>query len=434
MQLRRLSYLLFLLFVSFISSFGREKKEVETERDTVVPSLIIPQVLDTDLNKLMDQWNRGYATSHKRSSVPCSSVRFNVRMQSDSLIIDRLNKLPTVIPLQYNPIIKESIAAFVTDRSSLIRTMLTMGDYYFPIIESILDKHKMPVELMYLTIVESALNPMAVSPAGASGLWQFMLPTAKIYGLEINSFVDERLDVAKSTEAAARYFKDMYALYGDWLLAIASYNCGPGNVNKAIRRSGGQTDFWTIYPYLPRETRNYIPLFIGVYYAMYYHNEYNICPRENAPILATDTIMVTNSLSFQAIQDLTGLSAERIRMLNPQYKRGTIPGHTRSYSLKLPIKDLAKVDVALDSLYALASSKVEVVTTEVTSAEQVDLNSSKKNRKKTSYSTYMVRRGDSLSKIASRQGVTLHQLKQANGIRSNRHKLSPGQKLKIPKR
>lgn len=398
------------------------------------PELILPRSLDVNLNKLMDDWHSGYASNRQRSEVPCINERPNVRNQSDSIIIERLRRLPTVIPIQYNPIIKESIATFLTDRSSLIRTMLTLGDYYFPIIEPILDQYKMPVELMYLTIVESALNPMAVSPAGASGLWQFMLPTGKIYGLEINSYVDERLDIRKSTAAAARYFTDMYELYGDWLLAIASYNCGPGNVNKAIRRSGGKTGFWEIYEYLPRETRNYIPLFMGVYYAMYYHKEYNICPREKSIILATDTLLIDNNLSFRAISDATGLSNEQIRMLNPQYKRGVVPGYSKPYTLRLPVKELGKVDALLDSLYTLTGDRVEVVENrDADKGEQVS-ESSPRRKGKGAYRTYTIRKGDSLSRIAASHGVSLSQLKRVNGIKSNKHKLKPGKKLKIPKR
>ena len=175
--------------------------------------------------------------------------------------------------------------------------MLSLADLYFPQIEETLDRHNLPIELKYLTIVESALNPTAVSPAGAAGIWQFMLATGKIYGLTINSLVDERLDLQKSTEAACRYFKDMY------LLCIAAYNCGLGNVNKAIRMSGGKTDFWEIYPYLPRETRNYIPLFIGAYYAMHYHIEHEICAGETGVPLATDTIMLSRQVSFDRTRE-----------------------------------------------------------------------------------------------------------------------------------
>lgn len=400
-----------------------------TTNDSIV-ALEVPKMLDADLNNLLNEWHKGYSCRTLSSNPSTNKGRtIDVRTQSDSVIIANLDRLPTVIPLHYNPIIKEAIATFSTDRTSLICTMLTLGDYYFPQMEAVLDQYKVPVELMYLTIVESALNPFAVSPVGASGIWQFMLPTAKAYGLEINSFVDERLDVVRSTHAAARYFKDMYRLYGDWLLAIAAYNCGPGNINKAIRRSGGQTDFWSIYPYLPRETRNYVPLFIGVYYAMYHHNEYYIAPIERVVPLATDTLQLSYSLSFDEIATITGLKKEQIARLNPQYKKEVILGYQPFNVLTLPIKELSLIDLAGDSLASIDRSKVEI-------KEPVTVTASKKKdgSRNRSSKTYTIRKGDTLSRIASRHGVSLNQLKKANGIKSNRHKLIPGKKLKIPAR
>ena len=394
------------------------------------PKVETPAQLDKNLSRLLQDQLTGYAS--REELLPESERRregyFNVRNQSDSVIIANLERLPSVIPMQFNPLIKESIAAFLSDRAPLVRSMLVLGDVYFPIIESILDKNKMPVELMYLPIVESALNPLAVSPAGAAGLWQFMLPTAKRYGLEVDNYVDERLDIARSTEAAARYLKDMYGIYHDWLLCLAAYNCGPGNVNKAIRRAGGTGDFWDIYPYLPRETRNYIPLFIGAYYAMYYHAEYNIDRRERYIPLATDTLHLSAPVSFSAISDITGLSKTQIRNLNPQYKKEIIPGGMRSNVLKLPLHELALVDNALDSLYKTNAPKVEIKSPVVA---QKTGKAGKAH--KTTYKTYTVRKGDTLSRIASRHGISLSKLKKANGIRSN-NKLKVGTKLRIPSR
>lgn len=405
--------------------------------------LILPQSLDANLQDLMRSWNKGYASDKIRTSKECGNKRNTPRaqIQSDSAIISRIAKLPTTIPITFNPIVRKSILTFLNEKSKLISTMLSLGDYYFPTMEQILDKHRVPTELMYLTIIESALNPRSVSPAGASGLWQFMLPTAKIYGLEINSYIDERLDVVKSTEAAARYFKDMHAMYKDWLLVIAAYNCGPGNVNKAIRKAGGKMNFWSIYRYLPRETRNYIPLFIGAYYAMHYHSDYNICPIDNSLPLATDTVLVRKNLSFDAVAKVTKVSSEQVQILNPQYRRRIVPGHIKPYPLRLPLWAMESFDRGVE--------QVEPTPRETTQAEggaeQVDWdglqatnssqrNGGKKKSKSSSYKTYTVRKGDTLSRIASRHGVSVAQIKRHNNLKKSSSKLMPGQKIKIPAR
>ena len=231
-----------------VDTEGAVELDAITARKELQESL--PKSLDTDLGLLMETWRTGYATQ-QRFEVPCGSYKAeNIRSLSDSVLISRLKALPTVIPIPYNAMVKEGIATYITDRPRLIRVILALGDYYFPIMEEIFDRHRLPVELVYLTVVESALNPFAVSPAGASGLWQLMLPTGRSLGLTVNSLVDERFDVYKSSEAAALYLKQLYGLFDNWLLAIAAYNCGPGNVTNAIRRSGGKTTFWDVYPYL----------------------------------------------------------------------------------------------------------------------------------------------------------------------------------------
>lgn len=395
----------------------------------------LPKSLDTDLALLMETWRSGYATQ-QRFEVPCGSFRGeDIRSLSDSVLISRLKALPTVIPIPYNAMVKEGIATYISDRPKLIRVILALGDYYFPIMEEIFDRNGLPVELVYLTVVESALNPFAVSPVGASGLWQFMLPTGRSMGLTVNSLVDERLDVYKSTEAAARYLKQLYSLFDNWLLAIAAYNCGPGNVSKAIRRSGGKTTFWGVYPYLPRETRNYIPLFIGAYYACYYHNEHNICPQAQTMPLATDTLAVQIPLTFAQISQSTGVPMQQIRTLNPQYKRGVIPAAgSIPYTIRLPLEGISRLDDALINLRRNHQEKLsEQIAEAQKEIQQAPASTQKSKATKGSYKTYKVRRGDTLSKIAKKHGVSVSALKRANGLKGRNPRIHPGQRLKIPK-
>lgn len=393
----------------------------------------LPKSLDTDLALLMETWRTGYATQ-QRFDVPCGSYKAeDIRSLSDSVLISRLKALPTVIPIPYNAMVKEGIATYISDRPRLIRVILALGDYYFPIMEEVFDRNGLPVELVYLTVVESALNPFAVSPAGAAGLWQFMLPTGRSMGLTINSLVDERFDVYKSSEAAAHYLKQLYGLFDNWLLAIAAYNCGPGNVTKAIRRSGGKNTFWGVYPYLPRETRNYIPLFIGAYYACYYHNEHNICPQAQSMPLATDTLHVQIPLTFAQISQSTGIPTEQIRTLNPQYKRGVIPAAGATpYTIRLPLRGITRLD---EALIDLRQNHQEQLSEQIAEAkEEIKQAPAKKSKApQARYKTYKVRRGDSLAKIAKRHGVSVAALKRANGLKGRNPRIKPGQRLKIPK-
>lgn len=385
-------------------------------------NLLPSTALDNDLERLLRTWHKGYSTKTKRGAVPCTDADVSPHT-SDTVYLKRLSALPTAIPMQFNPAVKQCIKLYTEERRRLVRYMLSLADLYFPLIEETLDRHNLPIELKYLTIVESALNPTAVSPAGAAGIWQFMLATGKIYGLTINSLVDERLDIQKSTEAACRYFKDMYNIYHDWLLCIAAYNCGLGNVNKAIRQSGGKTDFWQIYPYLPRETRNYIPLFIGAYYAMHYHVEHRICAGEVGVPLATDTIMLTQQVSFDRIRQLTNVSQDELNLLNPQYRRKVIPGNTQPCQLRLPIGAIKQLDKMRDSLY---SPDLEVT---VADSPERGVGRSEGSGRTTIYHT--VKRNETLSSIAKRYGTTVTAVKKANGIKSTTLKV--GQKLKITK-
>lgn len=427
------------LYTSLDSVDTQGAVEMDAQHARTEMQSYLPSSLDTDLALLMEAWRSGYA-SQNRYEVPCGKFKTdNIRALSDSVLISRLKGLPTVIPIPYNAMVKEGIAKYITDRPQLIRAILAMGDYYFPIMEEIFDRNGVPVELIYLTVVESALNPFAVSRAGACGLWQLMLPTGRSLGLTINSLVDERFDVYKSTEAAARYLKQLHGLFDNWLLAIAAYNCGPGNVTKAIRRSGGRETFWGIYPHLPRETRNYVPLYIGAYYACYYHNEHNLCPKEQSMPLSTDTLMVQIPLTFAQISQATGMPLQQIRTLNPQYKRGVIPASSEPYIIRLPLNAISKLDHSLITLRKNHKEQlyqqIEEAKEEILQAPPSKVDTPKKEKSKpASTKTYKVRKGDSLYSIAKKHGVSVDDLKKANGIKGKKTKLKPGQKLKIPRK
>lgn len=389
--------------------------------DSIVEEIvgIIPESLDSDIDSLLHSWHVQYFT--KREDY-CHDDEENVYFP-DSVYASRLASLPRIIPMPYNNVVRDCIDLYTERRRNLVRYMLGMADYYFPIIEEVLDKHGLPIELKYLAVVESALNPVALSRVGACGLWQFMLPTGKQYGLTINSLVDDRRDPMKATEAACAYFKDMYAIYKDWSLVMASYNCGPGNVNKAIKRSGGKTNFWDIFPYLPKETRSYVPLFIAANYVMNYYCDHNLCPLETNLPLATDTIHVNKMLHLQQVSEVLQVDLEQLRALNPQYKRDIVPGNTGDAVLKLPASDTYAFVDKEDSIYQyrveefLPSYLVTIgggPTSGVATREQV---------------THIVLKNENIYTIANRYGVTPQEIKKWNRLSSNR--LARGKRLKL---
>lgn len=271
----------------------------------------------------------------------------------DSLYLLRLDSLMPAISLSYNNIVRNFIDLYTVRKRQQVSAMLGLSEYYFPIFEEALAANCMPLELKYLPVIESALNPVARSRAGACGLWQFMYSTGKMYKLEINSYIDERFDPVKSTAAAVRYLNDLYSIYEDWILVIAAYNCGPGNVNKAIRRSGGKKNYWDIYYHLPRETRGYVPAFIAAIYTFNYHKAHHIYPLESSLPPICDTIMVENALHFDQICKNMEISAEELRDLNPQYTKGIIPaGFGKSYALKMPYNYVGEFIDNQDSIFA----------------------------------------------------------------------------------
>ena len=339
----------------------------------------------------------------------------------DSILIKRLKAINSFIPLPYNNIIKNHIIYYTQRIPNKIDLILGLSSYYLPIFEEIFDQYDMPKELKAMAIIESALNPVATSRVNARGIWQFMYRTARQYNLEINTYVDERLDPVASSHAAAKYLKDAYTIFGDWSLAIASYNCGAGNVNKAIRRAGGSRDFWTIYPYLPRETRGYVPSFVAALYTLAYYKDHGITPRAIAMPAHVDTFEIRRPLHFGQISELIGITKEEIADLNPQYVKEIIPGtENKTYLLKLPFNYTAQFVDHEKEIYSFKDSVF---------FNPIVLNDAKSvQTQSTTYHT--VRRGETLGRIAQRYGVRLSDLQRWNGVKSN---IRVGQRLTIHK-
>lgn len=335
---------------------------------------------------------------------------------SDTICRARLRTIPSPIHLPYNDIVRKHIVAYTTTHKSITRRMLTYGKYYFPMIEQELDKNGLPLELKIVPVIESALTPTAVSRRGAVGLWQFMLQTGRQYGLEVNSMVDNRRDPILSTEAACKYLKDLYDIYHDWTLVLASYNYGPGNVNRAIQRAGGNAKtFWDIYPYLPRETRDYIPAFIALTYLYYYHWDYGVVAYESPLPLAADTVMVNARLNLNIVSDSTGIPIELIRLMNPQYKTDEIPAMTKSYPLVLPQGEISHYIACEQGLIAASSAKTPASNTQEVSVPDPIV--------------HRVKKGETLGGIAKKYHVSVKQLMQWNGLRNSMIRI--GQSLKI---
>ena len=337
----------------------------------------------------------------------------------DEVYIDRLKAMNSFIPLPYNDIVKKYIILYSEKMPSAMPRILGLCSYYMPIFEEIFTEHDVPEELKAMAVIESAMNPTAVSRAGAKGMWQFMYSTAKLYGLHIDSFVDERLDPVKSAHAAAEYLKDAYRIFGDWNLAIASYNCGAGNVNRAIRRSGGKRNFWDIYPYLPRETRGYVPAFVGALYTMTYYKEHGIVPESIEMPAHVDTFHINRMLHFKQVSALTGVPEQELKNLNPQYRHEIVPGNDRDYILRIPFQYANDFIDNEDSLYAYKADEYfnpVVIKTIKDGGDGERI-------------IHRVRSGDVLGRIAIKYHVSVRQIKRWNNLRSDNIRV--GQRLVI---
>ena len=383
-------------------------------------SIIYPESFETDTHKMMQNWYlKNYAVLND------SYAKTPVVNATDEEYIKRLSSMPTEIEMPYNQVVRSYINMYVQRRRDLVESMLGMSLYYMPIFEQALERKGLPLELRYLPVIESALNPDAVSRAGATGLWQFMLPTARGLGLEINTLVDERRDPYASSEAAATYLKQLYDMYNDWSLAIAAYNCGPGNVNKALARAGENCrSFWDIYDYLPRETRGYVPAFIGASYVYSYHRNHGIEP-DAAPIpLSVDTLCINRLMHFGQIASTIDIPMETLRQLNPQYKLDIIPATAKSYTLVLPQRKIAQYIAHEQEIMAKDSMYLK---------EYINPANLDKKRAEMANTIHVVKKGDTLGAIARKYHVTTTQIMRWNNLK-NAHKLSIGQKLRIERR
>lgn len=471
--MKRIKTLLLALAASFITATAQTDEITvhndQSGRDEVID---LPEGMSVSCDSLINEW---MAKKYLYPDTTCANPDYNPTFTTEEYQ-ERLRRLPVVMEMPYNSVVQKFIDQYSGRLRRTVSYALGAGNFYIPIFEEALDYYGLPLELKYLPVIESALEPKAKSPAGAVGLWQFMLATGKRYDLKVNSLIDERQDPYKSSWAAARYLRDLYKIYRDWNLVIAAYNCGPTNVNKAIHRANGVRDYWTIYPYLPSETRGYVPAFIAANYIMNYYCEHNICPMKTKIPITTDTVTIMRDLHMQQVAELCNVDVEAIQALNPQYRTQLIPGSSGPMTLRLPTETLNTFIDLKDSVYnyrvdelLTRRSCVEVddrldnrsVASKRRAARQQSASesssssrssasksssrkssrssssksssrssrSSRKSKKEKSSASATVRKGDTLIEIAHRNGTTVEKLKKKNKIKGNI--IKPGQKLKV---
>jgi membrane-bound lytic murein transglycosylase D len=341
---------------------GTDDDEMTNEDDEIVvidqsgneEVIEFPEAMTYDLDSLLNLY---MAKTYLSGGDDCNMRDVNPEYSKEEYI-DRLMRIPSVMEMAHNDVVQKFIDRYSGRLRHSISYMLGAANFYMPIFEEALDAYQLPLELKYLPVIESALNPKAVSRVGATGLWQFMLSTGKQYNLQINSLVDERRDPVKASYAAAQLLRDLYKLFGDWNLVIAAYNCGPGNINKAIHRAGGEKDYWKIYPYLPKETRGYVPAFIAANYIMTYYSLHNICPMATRLPAKTDTVMVHRTLHLEQVADVLDINIDLLRSLNPMYRRDVVPGATESCALRLPQTEVGKFIDLQDSVFSYRSDEL----------------------------------------------------------------------------
>ncbi|MCL9769435.1 LysM peptidoglycan-binding domain-containing protein [Flavobacterium sp. HXWNR69] len=438
----------------FLSHLGFAQESVEKESFLSLPKMSYLDSLKTTFvnhstsNCIDERWLSELANFELSNDMYNDITTFNIDTEvsynlSTDLLKKRLAKLDAKSPfnIEYHPALENTIKAFLKNRPKAFERLMAISEYYFPMFEEHLAKYNIPLELKYLAIVESALNPRAKSRVGASGLWQFMYPTGKQYNLEVTSYVDERYDPLKATEAACQYLSSLYGIFGDWSMVLAAYNCGPGNVSKAIRRSGGSQNYWNIRKNLPQETANYVPAFLATYYIYEYKKEHGIQPKK-APLtyFETDTIMVKREMSFKHISDLLDISEEQLEFLNPIYKLKVIPFEAdKPHFLRLPKNKMGLFVSNEEKIYAyltyLETYKEKTKTEFIASVSKDSLNSrtdssfvsKPKFERKTQFHT--IKKGESLGKIADKYNVSISELKKWNNIDGNT--IHAGDRIKI---
>ena len=427
-----------------------------TDQDGKSEEFEVPVGLEDNLDSLLHLYN---TQTYMMADTSCKYRDVNPVFETE-VYIDRLKRLPTLIEMPYNEVVQKFIDRYSGKLRRSVSFMLGASNFYMPIFEEALEAYNLPLELKYLPVIESALNPKAVSRVGATGLWQFMITTGKRYGLEVNTLYDERRDPVKASYAAAHYLRDLYKLFDDWNLVIAAYNCGPANVNKAIHRAKGETDYWKIYPYLPKETRGYVPAFIAANYIMNYYCDHNICPMVTELPVKTDTVEVTKDVHIEQIAQVLNINSEHLRNLNPQYRRDIIYGKRKPMPVRLPVSLIGAFIDKEDSIYNYKADEylakrdvVEVNDDEPSysrsrsnrsrsSVSSTTTNRNKKsgrndrsrkgkktNSKKKGEKSVTIRSGDTLSEIAARNGTTVKKLRKLNKISGN--SIRAGKKLKV---
>lgn len=411
------------------------KEEITVTDDEGKEEVIdVPEAMNYEVDSLLNLY---YSKTYLQPDNDCN-YRDENRTYPKEVYIDRLSRLPNVMEMPYNDIVQKFIDRYTGRLRHSVSYMLGASNFYTPIFEEALEAYGLPLELKHLPVIESALNPMATSHAGAAGLWQFMVATGKQYGLEVNSLVDERRDPVKSSFAAARYLKDLYDIFGDWSLVIAAYNCGPENIKKAIHRAGGEADYWKIYPYLPRETRGYVPAFIAANYVMNYYCEHNICPMRTQLPAKTDTIVVNRDVHLKQIAEICGIELDELRTLNPQYRRDIVNGSNKPSVIRMPTTATNTFIANEDSIYKYQAetlftrrSLVEVDNNTNTSSVRKSSTKRKSSarRRRSRVKRVTIRKGDTLSEIAERNHTTVKKLRQLNGIRGNN--IRAGKKIRV---
>ena len=399
-------------FLSLTSTLSAQQamKSITVKTEAGEDEVIgLPQGLLSETDSLYLDWiSRNYIDWGEN----CTATAANPQV-SDSVYIDRLQRIPALIEMPFNSIVREFIEMYATRLRQKVAFILSANNLYMPIIEEAFDLYDLPLELKYLPVIESAMNPTATSAQGAVGLWQFMLGTGKVYGLKITSLIDERRDPVKSTRAAARYLRDLYDIYHDWNLVLAAYNCGPGVINKAIRRAGGEKDFWALYNYLPSTTRGYVPAFIAANYIMNYYCEHNISPLDMKLPDSTDTLLISRPLSLQQVSKVCGIHIDQLRALNPEFKKDLIPGNEEPYALRLPTPLISTFLDREDSIYNYKPDTYlnRRTTVEVKSAARASSGAG-------GQAVYhKIRNGETLGSIAAKYKVSVSQLQKLNGIK-----------------